>query len=202
MISFIEFENDHFAIDSIVRTKSIKRDRDRSRKYSTSIAYLNFILNLIIADSSFIASRQQKIAELLEKDVFLSVNKTEMLSDIWIFSFRFVNEIKHSSTDKAFEKFRLIVQTFKNQNKIFVLIQSFISKSQSALDHLPRSHYINEAVLERHYSDLRAIAIQSKQKFLRSIIIEADQIDEHFQWLHSENDKISIRRIESRQSLI
>jgi hypothetical protein len=92
-----------------------------------------------------------------------------------------VNEIKHSSTDKAFEKFRLIVQTFKNQNKIFVLIQSFISKSQSALDHLPRSHYINEAVLERHYSDLRAIAIQSKQKFLRSIIIEADQIDEHFQ---------------------
>jgi hypothetical protein len=63
---------------------------------------------------------------LLEKDVFLSVNRTDVLSDVRIFSFRFVNKIKHSNTDKAFEKFRLVVQTFKNQNKIFVLIQSSI----------------------------------------------------------------------------
>jgi hypothetical protein len=64
---FIEFENDHLAVDSIVRTlihhelfasSSIKRDHERSRKYSISIAYLNFILNSIInVDSSFITSR-------------------------------------------------------------------------------------------------------------------------------------------------
>jgi hypothetical protein len=133
MSSFIESQNDHFAIDSIVRTlihheffASSKRDRERSRKYQTLIAYLNFILNSIIADSSFIASRQQKIAELLEKDVFLSVNKADVFSDVRIFSFRFVNEIKHSSIDKAFEKFRLVVQAFKNQNKTFVLTQSSI----------------------------------------------------------------------------
>jgi hypothetical protein len=81
---------------------------------------------LITADFSFIASRQQEIAELLEKNVFLSVNKADVLSDVRIFSFRFVNEIKHSSIDKAFEKFRLVVQTFKNQNKTFVLTQSSI----------------------------------------------------------------------------
>jgi hypothetical protein len=63
---------------------------------------------------------------LLEKEIFLSVNKAEVLSDVRIFSFRFVNEIKHSDTDKAFEKFRLVVQAFKNQNKILVLIQSSI----------------------------------------------------------------------------
>jgi hypothetical protein len=133
MSSFIESQNDHFAIDSIVRifihhelSASSKRDRDRSRKYSISIAYLNFTLNSIIADSSFIASRQQKIVELLEKDVFLSINRIDVLSDVRIFSFRFVNEIKHSNTDKAFEKFRLVVQAFKNQNKILVLTQSSI----------------------------------------------------------------------------
>jgi hypothetical protein len=49
-----------------------------------------------------------------------------MLSDIRIFSFRFVNEIKHSKIDKAFEKFRLVIQAFKDQNKIFVLTQSSI----------------------------------------------------------------------------
>jgi hypothetical protein len=63
--SFIEFENDHLAIDSLIRTlihhepfaSSSKRDSDRSRKYLASTAYLNFILNSITADSSFIASR-------------------------------------------------------------------------------------------------------------------------------------------------
>ncbi len=138
MSSFIESQNDfiidYFAIDSIVRTlihhesfaSSSKRGRERSKKYSASIAYLNFTLNSITANSSFIASKQQKIAELLEKEIFLSINRAEMLSNIRIFSFRFVDEIKHSKTDKAFEKFRLMIQAFKDQNKIFVLPQSFI----------------------------------------------------------------------------
>jgi hypothetical protein len=125
--SQVDFEHTNLIIDSIVRIESVKRGRERSRKYFFSIAYLNFILNSITSlDSSFIASRQQEIAKLLEKDVFLSVNKIEIFSDVRIFSFRFVNEIKHSSTAKTFEKFRLIVQAFKNQNKIFVLTQSLI----------------------------------------------------------------------------
>jgi hypothetical protein len=134
MPPFTESEDNHPAIDSIVRTlihheafASSKRERGRFRKFFVSIAYLNFTLNSIInADSSFIASRQQKIADLLEKGVFLSVNRAEMLSDVRIFSSRFVNEIKHSDTNKAFEKFRLVVQAFRDQNKIFVLTQSFI----------------------------------------------------------------------------
>jgi hypothetical protein len=137
MSSFIESQNDHLAIDSIIRTfihheffasESSKRDRDRSRKYFASIAYLNFTLNSITDStvSRFIASRQQKIAELLEKEIFLSVNRVDVLSDVRIFNFRFVNEIKHSSIDKAFEKFRLVVQAFKNQNKIMILTQASI----------------------------------------------------------------------------
>ncbi len=134
MPSFTESQN-NLIIDSIIRTsihqeasESPKRDRDRSRKYSISIAYLNFTLNSITdsAASRFIASRQQEIVELLEKDVFLSVNRADVLFDVRIFSSRFVNEIKHSNTDKTFEKFRLVVQAFKNQNKTFVLTQSSI----------------------------------------------------------------------------
>jgi hypothetical protein len=133
-ISLIESQNDHSAIDPIIHTlihhelsASPKRNRERSRKYPTSTAYLNFTLNLITSfDSSFIASRQQKIAELLEKDVFLSVNRADVPSDVRIFSSRFVNEIKHSDTNKAFEKSRLVVQAFKNQNKTLVLTQSSI----------------------------------------------------------------------------
>jgi hypothetical protein len=134
-ISSIESQDTFFAIDSIIRIlihhelfASSKRDRDQSKKYSISIAYLNFTLNSMTDStvSRFIASRQQKIAELPEKDVFLSINKTDVLLDVRIFSSRFVNEIKHSSTDKTFEKSRLVVQAFKNQNKTLVLIQSSI----------------------------------------------------------------------------
>ncbi len=42
-----------------------------------------------------------------------------------------MNEIKHSSIDKAFEKFRLMIQAFKDQNKILVLTQSLISQKIS-----------------------------------------------------------------------
>jgi hypothetical protein len=76
--------------------------------------------------SSFIASRQKKIVDLLEKEVFISVNKKNVSTDVRIFSFRFVNEIKHSEIEKAFEKFRLMNEAFNDQNKTLMLIQSSI----------------------------------------------------------------------------
>jgi hypothetical protein len=76
--------------------------------------------------SSFIASRQKEIADLLEKEIFVSINKRDVSTDVRIFRSRFVNEIKHSDTEKAFEKFRLVIQAFNDQNKILVLIQSSI----------------------------------------------------------------------------
>ncbi len=126
--SIDEFQDNLTTMDSIVFIASVKRGRDRSRKYSALIAYLNFMLNAIIslAVSQFTASRQQKIVDLLEKEIFLSVNRAEILSDVRIFSFRFVNEIKHSNTEKTFEKFRLVIQAFNDQNKTLILIQSSI----------------------------------------------------------------------------
>jgi hypothetical protein len=124
--SSLERTNSNSA-DSILFIESIKRDRDRFRKFFASIA--NFIFNTIDTInfvSSFTASRQKEIVELLEKEIFISVNKRNVSTDVRIFSSRFVNEIKHSGTEKAFEKFRLVIQAFNDQNKIFVLTQSSI----------------------------------------------------------------------------
>jgi hypothetical protein len=81
---------------------------------------LNIITNV---DFLFIASRTKEIVKLLEKKVFESINKDDASIDVRIFSSRFVNEIKHSEIEKTFEKSRLVMQAFKNQNKTFVLTQ-------------------------------------------------------------------------------
>ncbi len=119
----LERTNSNLA-DSIVLIESIKRDRGRSRKYLASIA--NVIFNIISIDSSFIAFRQKEIIDLFEKEIFLSVNKENVSANIRIFNSRFVDEVKNSDTEKAFEKFRLMIQTFNDQNKILVLTQSSI----------------------------------------------------------------------------
>ncbi len=79
-----------------------------------------------IALSQFAAFRQKEINDLIEKDVFQSVKINDVSFDVRIFNFRFVNEIKHLDTDKAFEKSRFVVQTFNDQNKNLMLIQSSI----------------------------------------------------------------------------
>jgi hypothetical protein len=148
--------NDQFAISNDQKSKSeifsnsFKRDRDRSRKYFASTAFLNFVFNatvdLVFASISlfafavvfkldsivhivffqFVAFKQKKINELIEKNVFQSINKSDVSTNVRIFNFRFVDEIKHFDIDKAFEKSRLVMQTFNDQNKNLVLTQSSI----------------------------------------------------------------------------
>jgi hypothetical protein len=141
---------------SEIFSNSFKRDRDRFRKYLASTAYLSFVFNttddldfalalvfasisifafaviikldsiLHIAFFQFVAFRLKEINDLIEKNVFRSVSKNDVSFDVRIFNFRFVNEIKHSDINKAFEKSRLVMQTFNDQNKNLVLTQSFI----------------------------------------------------------------------------
>ena len=75
--------------------------------------------------SSYIVSRQQKIFDFLKKNVFQIIDRKEIFDDAKIFNFRFVDEIKNSKTKKTFEKSKLIVQTYNNNEKDFVLTQSF-----------------------------------------------------------------------------
>jgi hypothetical protein len=126
VLSIIEFSNQpDQTTASAVFIASVKRGRGRSRKFPASAAYISFMLNTITSpDPSFTASRAKEIVELLEKEIFESVNRNDVSTDVRIFSSRFVNEIKHPGIEKAFEKSRLVVQAFKNQNKTLVLTQS------------------------------------------------------------------------------
>jgi hypothetical protein len=69
-------------------------------------------------------SRHKEINGLLERGVFAIVNEADISQDIRIFNSRFVDEIKNSGTNEAYEKSRLVVQAYDDQNKSTILTQS------------------------------------------------------------------------------
>jgi hypothetical protein len=115
---------------SKILSNSFKRDRDRSRKYLASTAYLSFVFNTIddldlafafvfvstsifvfaivfkfdsivhIALSQFAAFRQKEINDLIKKNVFRSISKNDVSSDVRIFNFEFVTRLSISILTK------------------------------------------------------------------------------------------------------
>ena len=79
----------------------------------------------------FTLLRQKEISGLLEKEVFKLVNLKDMPADTHVFHSRFVDEIKNASTNKVFEKSRLVVQAYNDLNKDLVLTQSPIIQQVS-----------------------------------------------------------------------
>ena len=120
------FFNDDSAI------QPIRRGRGRSRK---QISGKNFIFTSDIYFFSnankfapnhhpYVESRKKKMIELIEKRMFISINKKKMSEGMRIFNSRFVDEMKNVDTNSAFEKSRLIVQAYNDSIKHFVLTQS------------------------------------------------------------------------------
>ena len=129
-------------IQNQLETASIKRDRDRSRKHSIKVmkydsSNLCFMINDVVFFSvsfsfsllyidaalfSYTTFRQKEISGLLKKIIFKFVNHAEIFFNARIFNVRFVNEIKNADIEKTFEKSRLVMQTYNDQIKDFVLI--------------------------------------------------------------------------------
>ena len=61
---------------------------------------------------------------MLERGVFMIVNETDIPQGTRIFNSRFVDEIKNSGTNDAYEKSRLVIQAYDDQNKSLILTQS------------------------------------------------------------------------------
>ena len=122
---------------------AFKRDRDRSRKLS--LRYRDFETDISIflqSDSqndqlliqhmqasipiptSFVESRKKKINELFEKNCFEIVSTSDVFHGIRIFNSRFVDEIKNINTINAYEKSHLVMQTYNDQSKTKMLIQT------------------------------------------------------------------------------
>jgi hypothetical protein len=73
---------------------------------------------------SFAESRKKEINGLYEKGAFEFVDASEVPEGTRIFGSRFVDEIKHPGTDKAYEKSRLVIQAYNDPGKDLVLTQS------------------------------------------------------------------------------
>ena len=117
---------------------TFKRGRGRPRKLSLryknsetdiSIFFQNDFQNdhLLMQNSvpgPFVKSRKKKINELFEKGCFEIVSTSDVFHEVRIFNSRFVDEIKNIGTIDAYEKSRLVMQTYNDQNKTEMLIQT------------------------------------------------------------------------------
>ena len=107
----------------------LKRGQGRLCKYPLLIAIADITIYLqddyLQNDATqFSASRQKELASLLEKGVFEITKLVDVPQGVRLFNSRFVDEIKNLGTDKAFEKSRLVVQAYNDQEKELVLTQS------------------------------------------------------------------------------
>jgi hypothetical protein len=112
-----------------------KRGRGRPRKHPVTENRLTSAdapvkqpppadISVLVQETPFTDSRRKEINGLLEKGVFAVVTDRDVPQGVRIFNSRFVDEIKHPGTDKAFEKSRLVVQAYNDQGKDLVLTQS------------------------------------------------------------------------------
>jgi hypothetical protein len=69
---------------------------------------------VLVQETTFIDSRRKEINRLLKKGIFAVIIERDILQGVCIFNLYFINEIKYSSTDKAFKKLRLIIQAYND----------------------------------------------------------------------------------------
>src|SRR5580692_7050629 len=73
---------------------------------------------------SFAESRKKEINGLYEKGAFEFIDASKVPEGARIFGSRFVDEIKHPGTDKAYEKSHLVIQAYNDPGKDLILTQS------------------------------------------------------------------------------
>ena len=71
-------------------------------------------ISVLVQEALFIDSRRKKINGLFKKGIFAVITERDILQGVYIFNLRFIDEIKHPSTDKAFKKLRLVIQAYNN----------------------------------------------------------------------------------------
>jgi hypothetical protein len=78
---------------------------------------------VLVQETPFTDLRRKEINGLLKKGVFTVITERDVPQGVRIFNSRFVDEIKHPGTNKAFKKSRLVVQAYNDQGKDLVLTQ-------------------------------------------------------------------------------
>jgi hypothetical protein len=129
-------------------------------------------ISVLVQETPFTDSRRKEINRLLEKGVFTVVTDSDIPQGVRIFNSRFVNEIKHPSTNKAFKKSRLVVQAYNNQGKDLVLTQSPIIQRVSQRIILALTPRLQQAKsIALYLQDISQAYIQSDTFLSRDIFI-------------------------------
>jgi hypothetical protein len=179
-INDVEFENVQSTDSSddenqdLASEISIKLTRARR----LSIRYQNFAdITVFLQDEissflifTFAKSRRKEINDLLKRQVFEIITISEVLKNVRIFNFHFVDEIKHSDISQAYKKSRLVIQIYNDHEKILMLTQAFIIQRMSQRIILVITASIN------HHFYLRNITqtyTQSKNLFNRMFFIRS-----------------------------
>src|SRR5436190_21163715 len=107
------------------QNQQAKQGRSHLRKYPILTAMAEIMNSPTIAQEDikhqFRSSHQKELTGLLEKGVFQIVNLADVPSGSRLFNCWFIDEIKNLGT---FEKSRLIMQAYNDDEKKLVLTQS------------------------------------------------------------------------------
>jgi hypothetical protein len=120
---------------------------------------------------TFAESRRKEINDLLKRQMFELIIISKVLKNVRIFNFRFVDEIKHSDTSQAYEKSRLIVQTYNDHEKTLVLTQAFTIQRMSQRIILVIAASINHRLYLRNITQtyIQSKSLLNRMFFIRSL---------------------------------
>ena len=124
------------------------------------------ISTLIMKKSiTFEKSRRKKINDLLKKNVFEIIQRSQISEKIKILDSRFVDEIKNIDTITTFEKFRLVIQVYNDQEKTNILTQ--ISTIQRMNQRLIFALAASFSKYDLYLRDISQTYVQSKSSLNR-----------------------------------
>ena len=153
--------------EKTLQSSSIKRDRDHFRKqsiiqlknqFNLSIFLLNKIDSSILSFRTLYAkSKKKKINDLLNKRIFDVIILINVFTEIRLFNFCFVDEIKNSSISATFEKSRLMIQAFNDQKKNDYDSVIHDSTYESTFDTDFNCNHRSRIIFSKHFSNIRSI---------------------------------------------
>ena len=119
--------------------------------------------------ASFVESRKKKINDLFEKSCFEIVSTFDVFHGTRIFNSRFVDEIKNIGTIDAYEKSRLIMQAYNDDDKAEMLTQTPTIQRMS--QRLILALTVNMSHLNLFLRDISQVYVQSIISLARKFFI-------------------------------
>jgi Reverse transcriptase (RNA-dependent DNA polymerase) len=145
-----------------------KRRVGRPRKYPLQAAYDAAAWSTDTTPPSiFTASRQAEIHGLLERGVFEFIDHDQVPPGVRIYNSRFVDTIKNEGAENAYEKSRLVIQAYADDEKHQVLTESPTIQRASFRLLLALAASLRPHGMNLYVRDITQAYVQSETKLVR-----------------------------------